>query len=238
MGKSMQPEPYSASIPPRQQVKKLQASVLQWYAANGRDFPWRHTSDPFQILVAEILLRQTQAARVALPYTQLLDRYPDATAMARADVKRLRAWFKPLGLVARANRLIETAQVLVKSYGGQVPNVLAEVMALPGMGVYSARAVLCLAYDIQVPMVDEGSGRVIRRILDLHSNRPAYSDSRLIATVELMLPRGSARDFNLGLIDTAAIYCHSKGPDCSTCPLACVCGYGQGIVAVEAQSRT
>lgn len=202
-----------------EKTKGLQNAVLSWFVGHGRDFPWRNTNNPFSILIAEVLLRQTQAERVVEPYLALISKFPDPQSMAQANVDKLREWFHPLGLVKRADRLVETSKILVHDFDGRVPDMLEQLKDLPGLGEYSARAVLCLAYNIQVPMIDEGSGRVLRRILNLHSNRPAYSDRKLIATAEKILPKGFARSLNLGLIDIAAFYCHVREPSCLLCPL-------------------
>ena len=201
----------------------LRQIVLDWFSKNGRDFPWRNTDNAFFILIAEALLRQTQAERVVEPYLALVSKFPNPQLMALANVAQLREWFHPLGLVRRADRLVESSKILVRDFGGRVPDSLVQLKGLPGLGEYSARAVLCLAYNIQVPMIDEGSGRVLRRILNLNSKRPAYSDRKLIATTEKMLPKEFARNFNLGLIDIAAFYCHVKNPSCLLCPLTKDC---------------
>ena len=214
----------------RQKTKELQDAVLSWFVTCGRDFPWRNTRNAFYILIAEVLLRQTQAERVVKPYLELVSKFPNPQSMTEADVAELRDWFHPLGLVKRADRLVETARILVRDFGRKVPRELEQLKNLPGFGEYSARAILCLAYNIQVPMIDEGSGRVLRRVLNLHSNRPAYSDRHLIAFAEKLLPKGLARDFNLGLIDIAAIYCHSKNPECAPCPLLKVCSCGRHTI--------
>ncbi len=210
-----------------EKTKCLQEAVLNWFADYGREFPWRGTHDPFSILVAEVLLRQTQAERVVEPYQELVSKFPDPASMGHANADQLRQWFHPLGLVRRADHMVEISRILVRDFGSRVPDSLVELMGLPGLGEYSARAVLCLAYDGQVPMIDEGSGRVLRRIFGLHSNRPAYSDRKLLAKAEKLLPSGFARSFNLGLIDIAAAYCHSKNPGCSPCILINLCCYGQ-----------
>lgn len=205
----------------------LQNIVLDWFSKNGRDFPWRTTRNAFFVLIAESLLRQTQAERVVEPYLTLISRFQDPQSLAKANVAQLREWFHPLGLVGRADHLVETSKLLVFHFSGKVPDNLEQLKELPGLGEYSSRAVLCLAYDVQVPMVDESSGRLLRRIFNLHSERPAYSDRPLLEFARKLLPKGLARSFNLGLIDIAAVYCHSKNPECSSCPLINLCSYGQ-----------
>lgn len=204
---------------------RLRESVLKWYRKNGRCFPWRQTSDPFHVLLAECLLRQTQATRLVKPYLALMSEYPDADALARADVGKLRAWFKPLGLVKRADRLVQTARSLVDNYQGRVPKDLRALTAMPGMGIYSSRAVLCLAFGEPYPMIDEGSGRVLRRALGIDRKGPAYCDFSLLEIAERIVPQASCREFNLGLIDIAATYCKVRMPKCAECPLTVDCSF-------------
>lgn len=204
---------------------RLRESVLKWYQANGRRFPWRQTSDPFHILLAECLLRQTQATRLRKPYLELTSKYPSANILAKASVDELRDWFRPLGLVKRADRLVQAARILVESFAGQVPRNLEALASLPGVGIYSARAILCLGFGEPYPMVDEGSGRVLRRVLGMAPLGPAYCDSRLLQVAAAMLPEASPKEFNLGLIDIAAAFCCSTITKCKECPLLAICSH-------------
>lgn len=214
---------------------ELRSAVLDWFNAHGRDFPWRRSTDPFHILVAEVLLRQTQAFRVVEPYSELIHRFPDAASLAGADLPSLRRWFKPLGLVRRADRLVRTAQLIVERHGGRVPKDVAELMTFPGLGLYSARAIQCVAFDVSVPMIDEGSGRLFRRVLGMVSKRPAYSDSKLLQAVEPLIPDASPRKFNFGLIDIAAAFCRPEHPRCEQCPLVESCAYGTRQIVQHAR---
>ena len=217
--------------------QELATSVVSWFRSNGREFPWRDTRNPYHILIAEVLLRQTQANRVVGPYLHLVTTHPNPASLAEADVDGLRQWFAPLGLVRRADRLVECAHRLLRDYGGQVPRDLRDLQSLPGIGRYSARATLCMAFDHPVPMIDEGSGRVLRRVLGLSDTSPAYSDIRLAKLVEKMLPHTHAREFNLGLIDIGAAFCHSRRPDCRGCPILSHCAFGTGLIAVATDNR-
>ena len=206
--------------------QEFATSVVSWFRYNGRDFPWRHTRNPFHILIAEVLLRQTQAARVVGPYIHLVITYPDPASLAEADVDALRQWFRPLGLVRRADRLVECARRLQGDYGGQVPRDLRSLQSLPGIGRYSARATLSMAFNHPVPLIDEGSGWVLRRVLRFLDTGPAYSDPRLAEVAERILPDSHAREFNLALIDIGAAHCHPKTPDCLGCPILSHCAFG------------
>lgn len=220
------------------QTHGVGAIVATWFEWSGRSFPWRRTSDPFHIVLAEVLLRQTQATRVVEPYLELVGRYPDPRALAAADAEELRSWFKPLGLVKRADHLIATARLLIAHHGGQVPNDLRLLLGLPGLGRYSARAVLCLAFAVPVPMVDEGSGRVLGRVTGIPFRGPAYSDSRLLDIAQALLPRARSREFNLGLIDIAAAYCRVSWPSCSRCPLMSLCVYAERYLQQASKARS
>ena len=209
--------------------KQFHSIVLNWFYSSGRDFPWRVTSNPFHILVAEVLLRQTQADRVVEPYFELVERYPTAGAFAQADPGELNEWFRPLGLVRRADRLIEASKRIVEQHGGCVPTDLDALMSLPGIGTYSARAVLCLAFRIPVPMVDGSSGRLFRRLWGLPKKGPAYNDRIVLGLAEKLIPANQSRDFNLGVLDIAAAYCHVRKPFCEACPLARSCTYGTTV---------
>ena len=209
--------------------------VVPWFRENGRAFPWRETTNAFHILMAEVLLRQTQAHRVADPYVELVARYPDPESLLRADLVSLREWFGPLGLVSRADRLIEAARVLVEEHAGQVPQDLAELQSLPGIGRYSARAILCLAFGQPFPMIDEGSGRVLRRVLGREIDGPAYSSRSLMADADELLPEGLAREFNLGLIDIAARFCRPHKTLCAECPLARECVRGRAAIRTSSE---
>lgn len=208
------------------------ALVVAWFRRCGRAFPWRETENPLHILVAEVLLRQTQAPRVVAPYLELTARYPDAESLARADVASLRQTLRPLGLFSRADRLVECARILVEEHGSLVPRDLDQLQELPGIGRYSARAVLCMAFGDAVPMVDEGSGRVLQRVLGRKIRGPSYSNAALIRVAERLLPEGSAREFNLGLLDIAARFCRPRKMLCSQCPVASRCSYAGALSTV------
>ena len=228
----------SRQLPGGDWVSLLQQTVEAWFLKNGRDFPWRRSSSPFHVLVAEVLLRRTQAERVAEPYFELIERYPSTRDMADADVAWLREWFRPLGLVGRADLLIEAAKAIVEQHGGEVSRDLSELESLPGLGKYSARAVHCLAHGGAVPMIDESSGRLLRRLLGLSNTGPAYSDRKLLERTEALVPHETSRAFNLGLLDIAAAYCHVGSPDCVRCPLRNLCSQGRLVKASLETIRT
>ena len=206
-------------------ILKFRRIVIKWFRANGRNFPWRHKSNPYHLILAESLLRQTQANRVVEPYLKLVKMYPDIKSLANASLKDLRILFQPLGLFSRADRLIDTAKTIGINHAGKVPDNLHDLLNLPGLGIYSARAVLCLGFGRPEPLIDEGSGRVLRRVFGYISTSPAYSDRQLLQKAKEILPPRTSREFNLGLLDIAAAYCHVQNPVCIKCPLQNICLY-------------
>lgn len=217
-------------------VSSLQAALLSWFSQHGRTFPWREQSDPFAVLLAEKLLQQT-AARPAVvdAYIRLLEYYPSPEALAAAGIKHLEELVKPLGFFYRAHELAELGRVLVERHGGQVPKTLKELLALPGVGDYTARAVLSFAYGYDVPVVDTNVARWLYRLDGLTSplpNNPARKKSLLVRAGELV-PAGRAKDWNYAVLDLCALVCKTIRPLCEQCPLQPWCTTGQGLSSVS-----
>jgi A/G-specific adenine glycosylase len=186
--------------------------ILVWYDAVRRDLPWRRTRDPYRILVSEVMLQQTQVARVVPYYDAFLARFPDARALAdapAADV--LRAW-SGLGYNRRALAL-QAAARSVAADGW--PRDVEGLNALPGVGPYTAAAVASFAFDAQVAAVDTNVRRVIER-LDGRRRRPAELARRAAA----LLPAGRAGDWNQALMELGATVCAGRAPACEACPAA------------------
>lgn len=206
-------------------ISEYQHNLLNWFYSNGRNFPWRQTSDPFHILVAEILLRQTGASNIVSAYEHIMSKYPSPSQMAKAPLKDLECIIRPLGLRSRAGNLIKLSQMIDENHGGVVPSSISDLQKLPGVGQYIANAVACLCFGYDSPLVDRGIGRVVRRVFGLASTKPAYLDRELWAFAGSITPSGRAGEYNLALIDLAALVCKPRQPICSSCPLKkfCIC---------------
>lgn len=205
--------------------------LLRWYRRQGRSLPWRRTSDPYRILVSEVMLQQTQVERVIPKYHQFLRRYPSVAALARAHVQEVREAWYPLGYNARPVRLVAIAREVVRHYGGQIPAARERLLALKGIGPYTAGAVLAFAHGRRVPVVDTNVRRVLQRVF--HGR--AASDRALWRLAEHLLPR-RAYDFNQALMDFGALICTARRPQCPICPMRTFCrSYGR--LAGEAARR-
>lgn len=208
-------------------VEWFRDRALAWGNANRRSFPWRETSDPFRILVAELLLQRTRAEAAQHVYCELFDLWPDAGALASADIEQLHSILMPLGLAYRAPRLKALAEQVCEEEGClRSPEGLRR---LPGVGPYMVAATLA-ALGQRIASVDNVSARVYRRFFGLEAAAVVNSDAELWALVSECLPATEVQAWNWAVLDLAALVCRVN-PRCGTCPLAERCaGFREGRV--------
>ena len=211
----------------QQTVTWFRRRLRAWGRANYRSFPWRETDDPFQVLIAEVLLQRSRGGTVARVYQELFERWPDAAALSRARVQSIASVIRPLGLVRRAGTL-KTLAADVEQLG-DVPVDLPGLMALPGVGRYAASATLAVAFGQPVPTVDGVTARVYRRFFGLEGDGPASNDKELWGSVERATPTGGVRDWNWAVLDLAATVCLPKVPRCRICPLSVRCAWSRSL---------
>ncbi len=213
-------------------VQAFQARLLAWFRRNGRDLPWRRTRDPYKILVSEVMLQQTQVERVREYYERFVQEYPTVQDLAAARPARVRESWEGLGYYARARNLHAAARTIERRHGGKVPRHLEEVLALPGVGRYTAGAVLSFAYGEPAPILDTNVRRVLSRIFaSRRAASPAGGERRLWALAEAVIPAGKAWAFNQALMDFGATVCTARNPGCSTCPMRRLCAYYAGAAS-------
>lgn len=209
----------------------IRASLLSWYKIAGRGFPWRETRNPYKILVAEKLLQQTLTRPTLVEaYTQLTERYPVISDLASAEIENVLQFVQPLGLHYRAAELVNLAKVIEEKYSGVIPADINKLMNLPGIGDYTARAILCFGFDEDVPIADTNVARILYRVFDLPGKMPTNPARKknLIDLAGLLIPSGKAREFNFSLLDLGALICKSQLPICSECPISSVCKHHLG----------
>ena len=206
--------------------------ILDWFRKNQRPLPWRGQYDPYQVWVSEIMLQQTQVKSM-LPYFQrFLEAFPNVQALAEApEEKVLRLW-EGLGYYSRARNLQKGAKVIVEKFGGQIPSNKADLLSLPGIGPYTAGAILSIAFNQDEPLVDGNVMRVLSRLTG--DKAPVKENSkRFWSLAEKLLPKGQARDFNQGLMELGALICTPQNPKCGECPLRSECvAYKDGLTDV------
>jgi A/G-specific adenine glycosylase len=202
--------------------------ILDWYAASARDLPWRSpAATPWAVLVSEFMLQQTPVARVLPAYDAWLARWPTpATLAAEPAGEAVRMWGR-LGYPRRALRLHACAQALVERHGGGVPADVDALLALPGVGAYTARAVAAFAYGQRVPVVDTNVRRVVARAVGGAAEPGPPSTTRDLAAVEALLPREPARAarFSVAVMELGALVCTARAPRCADCPLRTACAW-------------
>jgi A/G-specific adenine glycosylase len=218
--------------PPRPPANALtfKRRLLAWFRRHGRALPWRDTRDPYRILVSEIMLQQTQVARVEGYYHRFLNRYPTIEALASARPKAVREAWAGLGYYRRADNLHALARRVVREHAGVIPGHPHLLRQLPGVGAYTAGAVATFAYERRVPAVDTNVERVVRRVfaLRLASGGGAAATARVTQLTQSLLPtrRRTAWEFNQALMDLGALICVARRPRCPDCPVRPICKTG------------
>lgn len=201
--------------------------LAPWYSQHARDLPWRRPDFPaWGTLVSEIMLQQTQASRVAVEIDRWLARWPDPASLAQAPTAEvLRAWGN-LGYPRRALRLQQAASVIVERHDGEVPSNVSELLALPGVGDYTARAVAVFHYGLRHPVVDTNVRRVVARWIHQRADQGGAKRSDL-ADVEALLPAepSEAALVSAALMELGALVCSSRNPNCAACPLRAQCAW-------------
>ena len=206
------------------QLAQVHSYLLQWYALERRDLPWRSTHDPYAILVSEIMLQQTQVDRVLPKYGQFMATFPTLADLAAAPTADVISTWVPLGYNARAVRLQSIARQVIAAYSGRIPDTIEELLKLKGIGRYTAGAIACFAYRKQVATVDTNIYRVLHRVfLGLEHPEPKLNNDQMLALAEEVLPANKAYDWNQALMDLGATICTSNNPQCTRCPLQEIC---------------
>jgi A/G-specific adenine glycosylase len=205
-------------------IQRIQKSLLDWYQREKRDLPWRNTKEPYHILVSEIMLQQTQVKTVIPYYRRWLKSFPTTEALAQAGEPEVLKHWEGLGYYSRARNLHRSAILMVKEFNGDVPNRWDEILKLPGVGRYTAGAVLSIAYSHNVPVLDGNVKRVLSRLFCLKENgASSASENRLWAIAEKLVPSRLPGDFNQALMELGATVCLPQNPLCLLCPLNSAC---------------
>lgn len=199
--------------------------LIDWWAINKKEFPWRKTTDPYCVLLAELLLRKTTGKQVERIYPTLICKYPNLKELAEANENELKQLLKPLGMENIRTALLKNiAQEINSRFAGKVPNSEQELLSLSGVGKYAANAILCMANDRDVPMVDTNAIRIVQRVYGYKSQRKRPRDDKEIwLFVSSLIPKGKAKSFNLAIIDFAHAVCLPSKPNCLKCPIKQEC---------------
>ncbi len=213
-----------ASLPTPAERRRFRKQLLTWYWRHGRDLPWRNTTDPYHILVSEVMLQQTQVDRVLPKYHEWLSKYPSLAALAEADEADVSHTWRPLGYNIRPKRLHSIARESVASYGGMLPSDAETLLSFKGIGAYTAGAIRSFAFRERAAILDTNVARVLFRVFIGTGDPKSHAMKRqLWAVSEALVPHRHVFDFNQALMDFGATVCVARTPKCSGCPMASHC---------------
>ena len=214
----------SAPLPDSSWHTRFRSRLRTWYKKHARDLPWRRSRDPYLVWISEIMLQQTQVATVESYFLRFQESFPSIETLASAEEQDVLRYWEGLGYYRRARQLHEAAKVLTDEYGGKFPRDSESVRALPGIGRYTAGAILSIAFDAREPILEANTIRLFCRLL-AYRGMPTTSEGQrtLWAMAEAVLPQRGAGTFNQALMELGSQVCTPKTPDCSKCPVAELC---------------
>ena len=203
---------------------RMRRQLLDWFDKNGRQLPWRSTPTLYKVWISEVMLQQTQVATVIDYFQRFIQRFPDPIALAAADEQDVLAIWAGLGYYRRARQLQQAARIIASNYGGQFPSRLENVLQLPGIGRYTAHAILSIADQQRLPIVEGNTERLYARLMGLETNvKSAFGQRQLWEFSASLLPRQRVGDFNQALMDLGSLVCRPRDPACECCPLTNHC---------------
>ena len=206
------------------QIRAVRDILPGWFKTNARDLPWRREYRPYQVWISEIMLQQTQMERGVAYYRRWMARFPDIRDVARAEEQEILTLWEGLGYYSRARNIRKAAEMIMEKHAGEFPADHEDILALPGIGPYTAGAICSIAFEQDMVAVDANVERILARLGDLDA---PLSDSglrkRLQTAARDLLPSGRARMFNQALMEFGALVCTPKNPACANCPLAEIC---------------
>lgn len=216
--------PAAPALPAPAARRRFRRALLTWYGRNGRKLPWRETSDPYHVLVSEVMLQQTQVDRVLPKYHEWLGKYPTLEALAGAPVRDVRRTWRPLGYNIRPDRLQHIAREAVANYGGKLPDDPETLGGFKGIGEYTLGAVMSFGFRRRAAILDTNVARVLYRVFVGQGDPKAHAmKKQLWAISRVVLPLRQFYDFNQALMDLGATVCTARKPLCHRCPMARQC---------------
>ncbi len=206
------------------QRSRIIQSLLYWFTNHQRPLPWRRQYTPYQTWISEVMLQQTQTNTMLPYYQRWMQRFPDVYAVARASEQEVLKHWEGMGYYSRARHIHKTAKLLVDQFDGAFPEDYEDLIKLPGIGRYTAAAILSIAFNKDYPVVDGNVERVFARLFDLREPVKAKESQEFIRSMaQILLPIGRARMFNQALMELGATVCLPKNPICPECPVATFC---------------
>jgi A/G-specific adenine glycosylase len=205
-------------------IQKFQTNLISWYNDEFRDLPWRQTSNPYNIWISEIMLQQTQVKKVIPYYERFIEAFPTVKHLADADLDNVLKLWEGLGYYARARNLYKAAKVVVEQFNNTFPTNVEDVKSLPGIGDYSAAAIMSIAYGADMPVIDGNVNRVLSRLFRVDVDPKSTEGRQLMQQkAELLFAHGQAGTYNQAIMELGAMICTPKSPKCLLCPVNDLC---------------
>jgi A/G-specific adenine glycosylase len=221
---AQRPTPGLGGLPSGAHRRRFRTRLLAWYRANGRTLPWRETTDPYHILVSEVMLQQTQVDRVLPKYHEWLAKYPTLRALAAAPDQDVATTWRPLGYNIRPKRLQWIAREAVSRFDACLPDDEETLLSFKGLGRYTVGAIRSFAFRQRAAILDTNVARVLFRVFVATGDRKSHATVReLWALSEALVPRKDVFDFNQALMDFGATLCTARKPHCLLCPMRGFC---------------
>jgi A/G-specific adenine glycosylase len=204
--------------------RALRRLLLAWYRRHARDLSWRKTRDPYAIWISEIMLQQTQVATVERYFPKFLQAFPTMDRLAAADQQQVLRHWEGLGYYRRARQLHAAAKQMVAEHGGQFPADVESLRSLPGIGRYTAGAILSIAFDVSAPILEANTVRLLSRLVGFRGDTSSREGQQLLwRTAEELVPSSHCGQFNQALMELGSLICTPRDPQCPHCPLSTVC---------------
>lgn len=211
-------------LPNSSWLRVFRRRMGDWFDRHGKDLPWRRRSDAYAVWLSEIMLQQTQVATVCGYFERFLQAFPTVEKLALADEEQVLRLWEGLGYYRRARQLHRAAKILVERHGGKIPRDLETLRRLPGIGRYTAGAILSIAYDLPHPILEANTIRVFSRLLGYEGDPHASAGQKLLwSMAEAVIPAKRPGRLNQSLMELGREICKSRRPTCESCPVASLC---------------
>ncbi len=204
-------------------MQKIQNKIIKWYHKHGRDFPWRHTKDPYKIMIAEFMLHRTKAEQVVPIYIEFIKKYPDVHSLALANPENIKKVTEHLGLHWRSKHFTAAAGYIVEKFKGQFPDDYNELREIPGVGEYIAGAILTVCFNKPAPVVDNNIARFINRFWNLGLRGEIRRKKQVVKIAGELFNINNPGKFLFAIVDFTALICKPNNPECSQCPVKVLC---------------
>lgn len=214
-----------------EEIVIFQCMLLNWYERNKRCFPWRYKFDPYEVLLSEILLQQTNAEKVVQPYLKIIKAKKNINELANCDINFLSTIFKDIGLFYRADRLKNIAEEITELHNGVIPNKWEDLIKIKGIGYYICSAVLCFGFNQPYAVLDTNVIRIYDRLFEFKSEKKRPRDDiKLWDFAQMMIPEDEYVDFNYAVLDFGAKICTVGKPKCHICTFKNTCTYKNTVL--------